>query len=158
MCASNFFNVQSTLEQILNDLSKNGDVGALESLAKFIPDKADVDAAIEADSKPEIDPPKDKVARDGGVADPKDAIVPELQIIEIKSNNITIFYSCMADNRLDSHIALAEARAGDLDAACARIDHMGNQSMRAETLRRLAEGIDEWTAHKRAERAGRAEQ
>ena len=148
LCASKTFNVQQTLDQILSELSQSGDVRALESLAKFIPDQADFDAAVKAQTNPHPYLPKDKAPRVVDIAD-HDATQFVGTFIYRKSSSILIFSTYMSNNRLDSYIALAEARLGNLDAALAKIDRMSNQFMRAATLRLMAEMVVEHLTRKR---------
>ena len=143
--------IHKTLDQILSDLSRNGDARTLELLSKYIPDTEDVRAAANPSSNLKTDLPKDKAARNGGVAaaDPDEPAIVEPPTFDLKKAKIITFSLCLANNRLDSCVALAETRAGNLDAALAKIAHMNNQYMKAVTLNYVAEMVVERLKKKR---------
>ena len=120
----------------------------LESLSKHIPDRTDVEATVKPRAKPETDLPKDRAAR-AVIADPNVATQPQTPSLDSKGIKILIFSHLMDNNRLDSYIALAEARAGNLNAALAKIDHMSTQYMKAVTLKYVAETVVERLKRKR---------
>ena len=129
---------------------------ALESFSKLIPNAADLEKAV-ADSRRAS---SDLAKAEAGLAageDLAEVSKTDSAIID-RAARLSILHRFLGDNRLDSHIAGAEAASGDLDVACARIDHMSNQSMRAATLRLLAEGAFERTKQERAKQNGRFEQ